>query len=62
MSLVEDGLVVGAFWLATQHPFVFGIALIVALVLMAWLLITLLAFLKAVFRRIGSWLTPTPAH
>jgi hypothetical protein len=62
VSLVEDGLVVGAFWLATQHPLLFGIALIVALFLMAWLLITLLAFLKAVFRRIGGWLAPATAH
>lgn len=62
VSLVEDGLVVGALWLATQHPFVFGFALIIALVLMAWLLITLLTFLKAVFRRIGAWLAPAPVH
>jgi hypothetical protein len=62
VSLVEDGLVVGAFWLATQHPLLFGIALIIALFLMAWLLITLIAFLKAVFRRIGAWLAPAPAH
>ncbi len=62
VSLVEDGLVVGALWLATQHPLVFGVALIVALVLMTWLLIVLLTFLQAVLRRIGSWLTPAPAH
>lgn len=62
VSLVEDGLVVAALWLATQHPFVFGIALIIALVLMAWLLITLLTFLKALLRRIGSWLTPAPVQ
>jgi hypothetical protein len=62
LSLVEDGLVVGAFWLATQHPVLFGMALIIALFLMAWLLIVLLAFLKAVFRRIGSLFTPAPAH
>jgi hypothetical protein len=62
VSLVEDGLVVGAFWLATQHPLLFGIALIIALFLMAWLLITLLAFLKAVLRRIGAWFAPAPAH
>lgn len=62
VSLVEDGLVVGALWLAVQHPLLFGIALIVALFLMAWLLITLLAFLKAVFRRIKAWFAPAPAH
>lgn len=62
VSLVEDGLVVGALWLATQHPLLFGIALIIVLLLMAWLLIVLLAYLKAVFRRIGALLTPAPAH
>ncbi|WP_084383215.1 DUF4126 domain-containing protein [Hydrogenophaga flava] len=34
MSLVEDGLVIGAVWLATNHPVVFGILLLIALVLM----------------------------
>lgn len=62
VSLVEDGLVIGALWLAVQHPVLFGIALVVALVLMAWLLIVLLAFLKAVFRRIAAWLAPVPAQ
>jgi len=62
LSLVEDGLVIGAFWLATQHPLLFGVALIIALFLMAWLLIALLAFLKAVFRRIGALFAPRPAH
>lgn len=62
VSLVEDGLVVGALWLATQHPLLFGIALIIALFLMAWLLIVLLAFLKSVFRRIGALFTPAPAQ
>ncbi len=61
VSLAEDGLVVAALWLAVAHPVVFGFALIVVLILMAWLLIVLLAFLKAVFRRIGSWLSPAPA-
>ena len=62
VSLLEDGLVVGALWLATQHPFLFGIALIIMLVLMAVLLISLLRFLRAIFRRIGEWFLPTPAH
>jgi hypothetical protein len=29
-SLFEDGLVVGAVWLAVTHPFVFGVALLIA--------------------------------
>ncbi|MEO7941135.1 MAG: DUF4126 domain-containing protein [Burkholderiaceae bacterium] len=61
-SLAEDGLVVGALWLAVQHPLAFGIALVIALILMAWLLIVLLAFLKALFRRIGAWLAPVPSR
>lgn len=62
VSLLEDGLVIGALWLATQHPFLFGIALIITLVLMALLLISLLRFLKAIFRRTGVWFSATPAH
>ena len=61
VSLFEDGLVVGALWLATQHPLVFGIALCITLVLMVLLLVTLFKFLKAVFRRVGAWLHPSPA-
>lgn len=61
VSLAEDALVVAALWLALAHPLVFGVALVVVLILMAWLLITLLAFLQAVLRRIGSWLAPAPA-
>ncbi len=62
VSLFEDGLVVGALWLATQHPLVFGVALCIALVLMVLLLVTLFKFLKAVFRRFGAWLSPSQAH
>ncbi len=62
VSLAEDGLVVAALWLAVQHPVVFGFALVVVLILMAWLLIVLLAFLKGVFRRIRSWWTPSLAR
>jgi len=62
VSLVEDGLVMAALWLAIQHPLAFGVALIVALMLMTWLLIVLLAFLKAVIRRLRTWLTPVPVR
>ena len=61
-SLLEDGLVVGAIWLATQHPLLFGIALLVTLVLMVLLLVTLFKFLKAIARRFGTWFNPAPAH
>ena len=62
VSLFEDGLVVGALWLATQHPLVFGIALCITLVLMVLLLVTLFKFLKAVFRRVAAWLSPSHAR
>jgi hypothetical protein len=61
VSLFEDGLVVGAMWLATNYPVIFGIALVIALVLMVLLLVTLFKFLKALGRRIGGWLNPAPA-
>ena len=62
VSLFEDGLVVGALWLATQHPLVFGIALCITLVLMVLLLVTLFKFLKAVVRRVGAWFSPSHTH
>lgn len=55
VSLLEDGLVVGAMWLATQHPLIFGIALVIALVLMVLLLVTLFRFLKAIIHRLRVW-------
>jgi Domain of unknown function (DUF4126) len=62
VSLFEDGLVVGAMWLATNHPVAFGIALFITLVLMMILLVTLFKFLKMMARRIGGWFSPTPVH
>ena len=59
MSLVEDGLVVGALWLATNHPLVFAVLLAITVVLMwiaTWLLFK---FLRAVFRRVRSFFTVT---
>jgi len=51
ISLVEDGLVVGAVWLATNHPLVFGVLLVIAVVLMWIVTWMLFKFLRAVFRR-----------
>ena len=57
MSLVEDGLVVGAVWLATNHPVAFGVLLLIAVVLM-WIVTWLLfQFLRTVFRRVRSFFT-----
>ncbi|WP_332752300.1 DUF4126 domain-containing protein [Hydrogenophaga sp.] len=51
MSLVEDGLVVGAVWLATHHPIAFGVLLLITVVLMWIVTWMLFKFLRAVFRR-----------
>ncbi|MDZ4100332.1 MAG: DUF4126 domain-containing protein [Hydrogenophaga sp.] len=51
MSLVEDGLVVGAVWLATNHPVAFGVLLLITVVLMWIVTWMLFQFLRAVFRR-----------
>lgn len=53
-SLAEDGLVVGAWWLATQHPLAFGVALAIAVVLMLALLVTLARFFKSVAQRVAG--------
>lgn len=55
VSLVEDGLVVGAMWLATQYPVIFGVTLCVVLVISICLLVVMMKFLKALLRRIKSW-------
>ena len=55
VSLVEDGAVMGAMWLATNHPVAFGITLFIVLVLSVWLLIVLVKYLKAVYKRISGW-------
>jgi len=56
-SLVEDGLVVAALWLAVAHPFVFGVALLVAVLLMTVVTITLFKFLRAAWRRLSIFLS-----
>ncbi|MFM9879556.1 MAG: DUF4126 domain-containing protein [Burkholderiaceae bacterium] len=61
VSFAEDGLVVGALWLATQHPLWFAAALALALVLMVCLIALLAKFLKLVLNRLASWFGVTPA-
>jgi len=54
-SLLEDGLVVGAIWLATQHPLVFGV-LLVFMVLLMWAVTWMLfKFLRAAWRRVFAF-------
>ena len=61
MSLVEDGLVVGTVWLATNHPLVFGVLLVIVLVLMWIVTWMLFKFLRAAFRRLRALFSPESA-
>ena len=65
-SLFEDGLVVGAVWLAVAHPLWFGVALVVALLVSVLLLVLLFRFLLAVWRRVrgvfGARAAPALPH
>lgn len=54
MSLLEDGMVVGAVWLATNHPIAFGVLLVIAVVLMWIVTWMLFKFLRVVFRRMSA--------
>ncbi len=54
LSLFEDGLVVGAVWLATNHPVAFGICLLITLVLSVLLLVVLFKFLRLLGRKVAG--------
>jgi hypothetical protein len=58
MSLVEDGLVIGIVWLATNEPLIFAGVAVVAVLLMWFITWTLFRFLRAVLRRMQSFLSP----
>jgi hypothetical protein len=60
MSLLEDGLVVGAVWLATNHPVTFGILLVIVVVLMWIVTWMLFKFLRAILRRMSALLSAAP--
>jgi hypothetical protein len=60
-SLFEDGLVIGAVWLATQQPVVFGVLLAITVVLMWIVTWVLFQFLRAAFRRLRSLFSSAPA-
>lgn len=57
MSLLEDGLVVGAVWLATNNPLAFGVLLVIVVVLMWIVTWMLLKFLRAILRRMSALLS-----
>ena len=54
-SLFEDGLVIGVMWLATQHPLIFGVALVAVLMISICLVVMLMRFLKGLVRRVRGW-------
>jgi Domain of unknown function (DUF4126) len=60
MSLVEDGLVIGAMWLATEHPVIFGIALLIVLALSVLLIVVLWKFLRRVVQKLSDWFSSEP--
>ena len=60
MSLAEDGLVVGALYLAYQDPMIFGIVLLLVLALSLLLTYVLLRFLRGIISRMRSFFGGAP--
>ena len=61
LSFLEDGLVVGMVWLATNHPVLFAVVLVAVLIVSVLLLVVLFKFLRAVVRRLSSFFSPKVA-
>jgi hypothetical protein len=49
VSFAEEGLVMLMLWLATNYPLTFGVVLAVVVVLMIWLIVKFVRFLKSIF-------------
>lgn len=60
-SFFEDGLAVLVLWLATTHPLVFGVVLLVMVVASVLLLVVLYKFLKLVTRKLRALFGIAPA-
>jgi hypothetical protein len=60
VSFAEEGLVIFMLWLATEHPVLFGIVLLIVLVLSVLLIVMLYKFLKLVFNKIRSFFAGAP--
>lgn len=58
MSFVEDGLVIGIVWLAANEPLIFAGVVAVAVLVMWVITWMLFRFLRAVLRRMQSFLSP----
>ena len=54
-SITEDVAVIGGLWAALNYPLLFIAALVVMVLLMAWLLPKIWRAIKALFRKIGNW-------
>jgi Domain of unknown function (DUF4126) len=55
VSFAEEGLVMFMLWLATNHPVIFGITLLIVLVLSVLLIIALWKFLRMVVRKMSNF-------
>jgi Domain of unknown function (DUF4126) len=60
VSFAEEGLVIFMLWLATNHPVIFGITLLIVLVLSVLLIIVLWKFLRMVVRKVSSFFSGAP--
>jgi hypothetical protein len=60
VSFAEEGLVMFMLWLATNHPVIFGITLLIILVLSVLLIIALWKFLRLVIRKVSSFFSGSP--
>ncbi len=49
VSFAEEGLVLSMLWLATNYPLTFGVVLLVVVVMMIWLIVKFVRFLKSIF-------------
>ncbi len=65
-SITEDLAVIGGLWTALNYPVVFIVLLVLFALVVIWILPRIWRTLKALFRRIGAWLSgrksdPTPS-
>ena len=61
LSLAGDALVPGMLWLSWQHPFIFYIALAIALVVMVAVTVLLFKFLRGLGHKLRGHFLPTQA-
>ncbi len=56
VSFAEEGLVIGMLWLATNYPLTFGMVLLIVVVLMIWLIVRFIGFLRNLIAKVKSFL------